>query len=322
MVDFSIEQKVAYSIIRNSIQNNKISHAYLVNTNNYSFSWEFVMEMVKMFLCVDHLKEDNCLECDLCRRISDDNYPELKIIEADGMWIKKNQIIDLQTDFNKIALEGNKRVYVIKDAEKMNQTTSNSILKFLEEPSNEIIAILVTSNLNLLLPTIVSRCQLINLNNKTRNNNNSFENFAYLCVDSQLEFKSFVSDENNKELFNNIIDFIKFYENNDIDTLIYSKEIWHSKFKDRIEIVRVLDLIINFYYDMLLYKLNGNIIFFNDYINLIEILSKKNSIDDIIRKINASIESKDKIKYNVNLNLFFDKYIIMLGGNVYEGSGC
>ena len=322
MVDFSIEQKVAYSIIRNSIQNNKISHAYLVNTNNYSFSWEFVMEMVKMFLCVDHLKEDNCLECDLCRRILDDNYPELKIIEADGMWIKKNQIIDLQTDFNKIALEGNKRVYVIKDAEKMNQTTSNSILKFLEEPSNEIIAILVTSNLNLLLPTIVSRCQLINLNNRTRNNNNSFENFAYICVDSQLEFESFVSDEKNKELFNNIIDFIKFYENNDIDTLIYSKEIWHSKFKDRIEIVRVLDLIINFYYDMLLYKLNRNIIFFNDYINLIEILSKKNSIDDIIRKINASIESKDKIKYNVNLNLFFDKYIIMLGGSVYEGSGC
>lgn len=322
MVDFSIEQKVAYNIIRYSIKNNKISHAYLVNTNNYSFSWEFVMEMVKSFLCVNHLKEGNCLECDLCRRISEDNYPELKIIEADGMWIKKNQIIDLQSDFNKIALEGNKRVYVIKDAEKMNQTTSNSILKFLEEPSNEIIAILVTSNLNLLLPTIVSRCQLINLNNRTRNNNNSFENFAYICVDSQLEFESFVSDEKNKELFNNIIDFIKFYENNDIDTLIYSKEIWHSKFKDRIEIVKVLDLIINFYYDMLLYKLNGNIIFFNDYINLIELLSKKNSIDDIIRKINASIDSRDKIKYNVNLNLFFDKYIIMLGGNFYESSGC
>ena len=98
MVDFSVDQELAYNIIKKSIENNSVSHAYLVNTNNYSFAWDFVIEMVKSFLCPNYyLKEDNC---DLCKRIEEDNYPEFKVIDSDGLWIKKNQILDLQSDFN------------------------------------------------------------------------------------------------------------------------------------------------------------------------------------------------------------------------------
>lgn len=322
MVDFSVEQKLAYNIIKNSIKNKNVSHAYLVNTNNYSFAWDFVVEMVKSFLCSNYYLKDKHSDCDLCRRIENDNYPEFKIIDSDGLWIKKDQILDLQSEFNKIALEGTKRVYVIKNAEKMNQHTSNSILKFLEEPSNDVIAILVTNNINMLLPTIVSRCQLINLSNKKIVGNNSFENFAYLCSSSEKEYDSFMSDDKIRNIFDNVISFIEYYEDNGLDVLLCSKDIWHSKFGDRVELVKVFNLIINFYYDVLLFKSGEKVIIFGDYLDLIKKISDKNEIDDISRKINVSIETKNKIKYNVNLNLFFDKYILLLGGNFSESSSC
>ena len=321
MVDFSVEQRIAYNIVKNSIRSDSISHAYLVNTNNYSFAWDFVIEMVKSFLCPDYYLKKNS-NCDLCRRIENDNYPEFRVVNSDGLWIKKNQILDLQNEFNKVAIEGNKRVYVVKDADRMNQHTSNSILKFLEEPNNDVIAILVTDNINLLLPTIVSRCQLINLSNKKIDGSNSFENFAYLCVDSKKDFDSFLSDSKNKNLFDDTISFIEYYETNGLDTILYSKDIWHSRFKDRIDLIKVFDLIINFYYDVLLFKFDDKVIIFKDKLDFIKKICDMNEMDDIIRKINVSIETKNKIKYNVNLNLFFDKYILLLGGNYNESSSC
>lgn len=89
-------------------------------------------------------------------------YVDVKVIKSDGMWIKKDQLLDLQSEFNNKAFEGNKKIYIIRSAEKMNVQTANSILKFLEEPVDDIIAILITDNINMLLPTIISRCQVIN----------------------------------------------------------------------------------------------------------------------------------------------------------------
>ena len=71
------------------------------------------------------------------------SYPEIKIIEPDGMWIKKEQLMELQEEFNKTAIEGSKRIYTILECEKLNKQAANSILKFLEEPNDDIIALLV-----------------------------------------------------------------------------------------------------------------------------------------------------------------------------------
>ena len=101
----------------------------------------------------------------LCRKIDDDNYPEIKIVTPDGLLIKKQQILDLQLDFSRRAIEGSKRIYIIRDADKMRSETANSMLKFLEEPDNDVVAILMTNNFNNLLTTIISRCQVIRLTN-------------------------------------------------------------------------------------------------------------------------------------------------------------
>ena len=133
-----------------------------------------VMAFIKTVLC-NNLSSSEANS--LCKRIDDGNYPEIRVIEPDGMLIKKQQILDLQQDFSTMAVEGNKRIYIIRDTDKMRSETANSMLKFLEEPDNDIIAILMTNNYNNLLSTIISRCQVIRLNNDNASvNDNDFDN--------------------------------------------------------------------------------------------------------------------------------------------------
>ena len=147
--DYRDKQLLAYNLFVKDIENNCVTHAYLIDENNYSDSFKMVLSFVKSILCNN--KNDsgiNCNECSLCKRIDDGNYPEVKIIRADGMYIKKQQIIELQQEFSRSAVEGKKRIYIIRDCEKMRPEAANSMLKFLEEPEDGIVAILMTNNIN------------------------------------------------------------------------------------------------------------------------------------------------------------------------------
>ena len=96
--------------------------------------------------------------------IDSNNFSDLYIIEPDGTFVKKNQVLSLQVEFQNKSLYGNKRIYIIKEAEKLNQSSANTILKFLEEPEDDLVAILLTNNRYKIIKTILSRCQVLTLN--------------------------------------------------------------------------------------------------------------------------------------------------------------
>ena len=120
------------------------------------------------------------------------------------MWIKKDQLLDLQSEFNNKAFEGNKKIYIIRSAEKMNVQTANSILKFLEEPVDDIIAILITDNINMLLPTIISRCQVIKLNKK-KCSYDTISNLSDLLISYGYND---ISDDNKEKIINDVISLL------------------------------------------------------------------------------------------------------------------
>ena len=121
-----------------------------------------ILAFVKILICPNHYtNKDKCHNCNTCFLIDNHSYPELKIIKPDGLWIKKEQLLGLQKQFSYKAIQGNKKVYIIYEAEKMNSSAANCMLKFLEEPEDDIIAILISNNIHQLLPTILSRCQII-----------------------------------------------------------------------------------------------------------------------------------------------------------------
>ena len=66
-----------------------------------------------------------------CEQIDSGSFGELKIIDSDGQWIKKEQLIDLKEEFSKKSINGKQKVYIINNADKLNVASSNSLLKFL-----------------------------------------------------------------------------------------------------------------------------------------------------------------------------------------------
>ena len=140
--DYKINEPIVYQQMKKSIET-KLSHAYLFNLNNNIYAEKMIMAFVKSIICKMHTDKEEYKNCILCKRIDDDNYPDIKKIYPDGMNIKKEQIDDLQKKFSSKSLENNKCIYIIYESEKLNISATNGLLKFLEEPSEGIIAILL-----------------------------------------------------------------------------------------------------------------------------------------------------------------------------------
>ena len=163
MDKLSVVKKNYIDYINKIIENNKVSHAYLIEINDYDTDKEYIFDFIKMILCdisYGNLEKENN---NIIKLIDDDNYPDIKIIEPEGSTIKKSQMLDLQKDYSNKSLLDGKRIYVLKEADKLNPASANTILKFLEEPEEDIIAILLTTNRYKIIETILSRCQILTL---------------------------------------------------------------------------------------------------------------------------------------------------------------
>lgn len=311
--DYVNEQPIAVSILKNSVQNNKIVHAYLFETNGYNKKDDFIYAFIKSLLCPNKFFSfNNCENCHICKMINDNCYPEIKIINPDGLWIKKEQLDDLQKEFSTKAVFGTKKIYIINDAEKMNSSASNSILKFLEEPVPNIIAILVTNNIYQLLDTIISRCQVISLKKNKLNFESIEELVAHHIFVQQEKREEFLNNLKNVNYIDCVKKFVEYYENNGINTMLYIQKLWFSFFNDKEKNIMAFDIMILIYRDILNYIIGHELMIFKDNINYISNISKNNDEYSICEKITKILNAKNKIKNNINLNLLMDNLIMEL----------
>ena len=313
-------QPIAYNIIKNEIKNNKLAHAYLFHSDNIRSASSFAFSFAKTLLCPNnYLDNKTCGNCTICRRIDNKNFTELKIIEPDGLWIKKDQLKELQEEFKMKPLEGTKKVYIIQGADKLNIQAANSILKLLEEPAPNIIAILTTDDIHSVLNTITSRCQVIHLRKEENNDiedividnedRKTFIKIGKLYYNNPNELNEFISNESNFQKIESIISFIKKYETLKMDIITELKKAWIDLFDDKNSLIWAFDIMILFYKDILNNKLNRKLEIFDDYIEDIKDLASKEDIDVIMFKLKKILLAKEKIKYNINVNLLMDKLV-------------
>ena len=102
-----------------------------------------------------------CGTCLACRKVDSGNHPDLRFIRPAGSLVKIGQIRELQKQIIYEPLEASRKVYILTDAERMNLEAENCLLKTLEEPPASSVLILLTSNIEALLPTTRSRCQIL-----------------------------------------------------------------------------------------------------------------------------------------------------------------
>ena len=110
--DCKIGQPLVYNFLLAVVKNNKIHHAYLFDTRNLINKKDFALSFSKFLVCKMHYtNKDNCGKCDICTQINAGNYAEIKMIEPDGLWIKKEQIAELQIEFSTKPIDGNKKIF-------------------------------------------------------------------------------------------------------------------------------------------------------------------------------------------------------------------
>lgn len=306
------EQKVVCKILENAVKKEKYSHAYLFETNNYYAKDLIINIFIKKLLCPNRCLDDkNCKKCLQCYQIDHQIFPEVKHIYPDGIWIKKEQLDELQQEFSTKSIQGNKKVYIIHEAEKMNVQASNSILKFLEEPEENIIAILQTDNMYQLLDTIISRCQVISFSRIKHKSNSSLIDKIKESVNLNNNYNSLSNDELIEKI-SSAIDFVNNYEKKKIKILLTFQKKYLGKLKEKEDIVFFLEIILLYYMDIIQYIIKNKIEIFDSYNSNIQEIATKNTINQLNNKIQKIIKYKNLVKYNVNTNLLFDKLIIEL----------
>lgn len=314
--EFLVEQPVATTILKNIISKKKLVHAYLFETGTYYKGLDFALSFAKMILCPKKQKsKEICEKCTQCTRIDNNNFTELEIIEPDGLWIKKEQLDNLQKNFRTKSIEGFRKVYIINHAEQLNTSAANSILKFLEEPEENIIAILVTNNAYSLLDTIVSRCQIIKLNEVNNVHENSlYQKISRYLFNSQIEIEKFIEHHEENSIIDEVLLFIKVIETEKKDALLKEKSLCSNFLKDKTVFNQFLNISILFYKDCLEYLIKNKTSIFDINKSEISFVLKNNDSSKILQKIEILTKMQERIQYNCNLNLILDKLIILLGG--------
>lgn len=154
-------QPVIYKTFVNALESNKLSHAYLLSGSIGMPLKETAIYLAKSILCDDR-KPLACNNCITCVRVDENNYPDLMVFDGEEGKIKKGDIEKITTSFDKTALEEKGiMIYILHLVETMTPIAVNSLLKFLEEPGKNIFAFLTTENETKVLPTIISRTQVL-----------------------------------------------------------------------------------------------------------------------------------------------------------------
>ena len=219
------------------IRENKLVHAYLLSGAEGTGKIELAKWIAKEIFCLNSQNGVPCLKCSECNRIENNNHPDVVTIMPDGLSIKVEQIRYLKSEFNKSGVESDRKVFIIQDAQKMSIGAANSLLKFLEEPSGNITAFLLTSEPQKLLPTIISRCQEVEMQQLTS---------------GQLEqelISEGISEKNSHILANlaqSVVEAKKINDNENFDKILATVNNWYRKLlrKDLLSFVMIQSKII------------------------------------------------------------------------------
>lgn len=258
----------------------KVGHAFLFNVDDSydtSLAINFIKEILKNDI-IDVDTDDSQYE-KFSYQLDNNIFPDLMIIKSFDKVIKKEQILSIKAEMKEKSINSGKQFYIIEYAENLNSSSANALLKFLEEPDDEIIAILVTKNINKVISTIVSRCQIVNLNHYNR--------------------------KKDEQYFELALKYLLIYEDKKEKAVSYLSELYEISSDD---LKGMINSWIYIYKNVLKLLLNKDSEEANN--ESILVLSKKNNIESVIDKLDKLEKMSNLILYNVNVRIILDELFI------------
>ena len=315
-------QPVIYKTFLNSLQNERLSHAYLLCGNPGTPLLEVAKFLAKSIIC-DNPSPLACDNCITCMRVDDGNYPDFIVYDGSKATIKKDEVASVETQFEKTAFETKGiMIYILHLIENVTEQAINSILKFLEEPGKNVYAFLTTNNENSILPTIISRCQVMHLKLVDRHEviasaiengvaQDDAELLSYFYNDADLISEILADEDENdsyqagKEAFVNFMQELSkddpreviYFAQTNIVPLVKSKE--SARF--------FIDMLTQGFKDILSIQ-NGDSPILQSYAKMLtELASKLSDVQGILIEL---LKDRNIINMNINVTLLIDHLVL------------
>lgn len=279
-------------ILNNAVDNQRVLHSYLFVGTKGIGKFLFAKAFAKKILCVAD-NTNTCEDCKSCIEFESNNHPDYHEIEANDGAIKIEQIRQMQEKILEKPIVSDKKVYIIRDSDKMTIEAGNCLLKTLEEPPSYLVIILVAENESMILNTIRSRCTKI----------------AFKPIDNEHIIKYMQNNYEVSNISENIFHLINGSIGNAIDYMD-KKEMYEEVEKafSNIERINILDVLNKL---ECLYSNKDNIYEVLDYINVLLIKKAKDNYK-YINYINKVEETKKRLRANSNYDMCIDNLLFTI----------
>ena len=313
--------------LQNALSTGKISHAYIINGEKSSGK-EFIAKIFAMALQCEQEGVAPCNECRSCKQALSKNQPDIIYVSHE----KPNTISvdDIRAQVNNdVAIKpysSKYKVYIINEAEKMTTQAQNAILKTLEEPPAYAVILLLVSNMNSLLPTILSRCVTLNMKpvrdeliRKYLMEELQVPDYkANVCVGFARgnvgKAKLLASSEEFENIKAEALSLLKYIKEMEMQEIVAAiKKINEYK----LEIQDYFDIIAIWYRDVLLFKatMDANQLIFRDEIQTLRKIAARCSYEGIEKVIQALFTAKKRMEANVNFDLLMELLLLEIQEN-------
>ena len=301
--------------LQNALSTGKVSHAYIINGEKSSGK-EFIAKVFAMTLQCEKGAAEPCQECHYCHQALSGNHPDIIFVTHE----KPNSVSvdDIRTQINgDVSIKPYSRpykVYIVNEAEKMTVQAQNAILKTLEEPPEYVVILLLTTNVNSMLPTILSRCVVLNMKPVADELVRGFLMRQMMVPDYKAEIcvafargnigkaKALASSEDFENVKSEALSLLKYINEMELSEIIAAiKKINEYK----LEINDYLDIFSVWYRDVLLFKATSDInhLVFREEIQTLRRTAQRSSYEGIERIIEALDTAKRRLDANVNFEL-------------------
>lgn len=332
MVSFQdiIGQEQIKEHLHTALTRNQISHAYVI-CGERSSGKEYIARLFAMALQCEKRNSGAddvsipCNECHSCKQALTDNQPDIIRVQHE----KPNTIgvEDIRTQINQDIVikpySSPYKVYIINEGEKMTTQAQNALLKTLEEPPAYAVILILTTNMDAMLPTILSRCVSLHMKPAPDNEIRKYlmeqlqvpDYKADVCVafarGNVGKAKALATSEEFDNIKADAVSLLKYIGDMDMsETVEAIKKISEYKFN----IDDYLDIIAVWYRDVLLFKAtsDANHLIFKEEIQYIRKVADKSSYEGIEDIIKAVENAKARLKANVNFELTMELLLLAI----------
>lgn len=313
--------------LKNAIEMDKISHAYIFNGPDQSGK-KMLAEAFAMALQCERGASEPCMECRSCNQAANHNQPDIIYVTHE----KPNtlSVADIRSQLvNDIEVKpysSKYKIYIVDEAEKMNQQAQNALLKTIEEPPAYAVILLLTSNADAFLPTILSRCVTLNLKVVADDKIKKFLMERWRVPDYQADVcVAFAQGNVGKAVALASSDSFGELKAAAVQLLKRCHEIELYEFKEaikqiseyKLQIDDYLDIMMIWYRDILIYKATTDVnrLIFKDEVYDIKKQASKSSYSGVEAILEAIEKAKLRLKANVNFDLVMELFLLTIKEN-------